>query len=76
MTETERIRAVAKYYRELEEKVFCDSPAIADMFDGIADRHTLAETGQARCRTCGMPGWPCPDVHAALAVADALGVER
>jgi hypothetical protein len=86
MTETERLRAVAKYYRRagvyegFEPDAQC--LALADLFDGIAERHTpyTFQVGDAPpspmwvCGWCEDQGWPCPDVRAALAVADALGI--
>jgi hypothetical protein len=72
MTETDRLRAVARYYRQLNKRMLdMEFVTLADLFDGIAERHT------PRVQTCGgcRFKWPCPDVRAALAVADALGVK-
>jgi hypothetical protein len=64
---------VAARYRDAgnDSMLGRQSLALADLFDGIAERHT------PRVQTCGgcRFKWPCPDVRAALAVADALGVK-
>jgi hypothetical protein len=79
MTDTERLRAVAIVYREHYQPT-TETAALADLFDGIAERHTPVDVirdGQS-IEECALDMWlwPCPDVRAGLAVADALGIER
>ena len=79
MTGTERLRAVAAWYRQnaedLPERASRECRALADLFDGIAERHTPVGPSYGRyCKCCGVNDLPCPDVRAALAVAGALGL--
>ena len=88
VTETDRLRALATEFRDAEDAVKehggsgAYQRALADLFDGIADRHALHASlcGDPDCSASAFCDsydecWPCPDVRAALAVADALGVE-
>lgn len=67
MIETERLRAVAAQ--------FGGFPEMQALFDGLAERHfDDGPPGHHYCRHDDAL-WPCPDVRAALAVADALGIQ-
>jgi hypothetical protein len=82
---TATLRAVAAFYRNED----FDWPAsrdpwgdrhvraaLADLFDGIAERHHAGPEFQDECGFCGhMEPWPCTETLEALAVAAALGIE-